>query len=534
MKHRQGKTLCALLVLTIVLGLVLTGCGAQEQAPSPVNGKDTIAVYTIADPAGDWGFPSPYAHYDRGPGILRMSFLFDTLVWRDSQGYVPALAASWEYLEEENAYLFQLRNNVKWHDGEAFTAEDVAFTFEYLKKHPYSMSDTSVVAGVQVLADDLVKIKLTEPFAPFINRIAGAVPILPKHIWQNIDNPKEFTAPEAVVGTGPFKFGDYNREQGSYLFVANHEYYLGKPKVEQLRFIKLNQQLAGAALKRGEINYTPVPPEMVAELENSQFALIKADYDWALKLMFNHTKEPLNNKDFRQGLAYAINRQELVDITKRGFALAGSPGLLSATSSWYNPEVKAYEYSSEEAMAHFAKAGYSLVAGKLTKEGDPVILTLLFDPDTEREAQLIKSQLEALGLTVQLKSAESKTRDALVQDWQFDLALLGHGGLGTDPAFFTQVIGGPSFHSARYTENERLNSLIKQQLSTLDEAKRKDLIKEIQRIYAEEMPCLALYYPDQYYAHDGQIQLYNTWLGIGTGIPLPLNKAAFVAVEGAS
>lgn len=525
----------------VCCGLLLTGCGqkspenlpAGTQVSGTVDPQTGLEVYTIADGAGDWGFPSPYGHYDRGPGILRMSFLFDTLIWRDATGYVPALAETWQYLEDETAYLFELRPGVTWHDGEPFTARDVAFTFRYLEEHPYSLADTSAVAEVEVLDDYRVKIKLHRPFAPFLTRVAGAVPILPEHIWQGVENPAEFNQPEAVIGTGPFKLADYNREQGSYLYLANEDYYLGVPLVKQLRFVKLNPQLAGAALLQGEVNYTPIPPDMLAQLQDKDVSILKADYDWALKLMFNHTKEPFSRKEFRQGLAYAIDRQELVDIAKRGFGLAGNPGLLSETSPWYNETVVAYEYEQEKALALFEQAGYQYEDGRLVKDGAPAVFTLLFDPDTEREAQLLQSQLERVGIELQLRSVEAKTRDSLVSDWQFDLAILGHGGLGTDPAFYTQVIVGPSFHSARFTANEQLNTLITDQLMTMDRKGRQELLKEIQRIYAEEMPCLTLYYPDNYFAHDGQIELYNTWQGVATGVPLPLNKLAFVAGGGA-
>lgn len=527
MRSKKIKFSFLLLFSLVLGGLLLTGCGVKE--PDAATGHPSgIEVYTIADAAGDWGFPSPYGHYDRGPGILRMSFLFDTLVWRDATAYVPALAENWEYLEEETAYLFELRPDVTWHDGEPFTARDVAFTFRYLKEHPYSMADTTAVAAVEVLDDYRVIIKLHEPFAPFLALIAGAVPILPEHIWQSVENPAEYSQPEAVIGTGPYKLADYNREQGSYLYLANEDYYLGEPLVKQLRFVKLNPQLAGAALLRGEINYTPIPPEMLDELLGQDISIVKADYDFAVKLMFNHTKEPFSGKEFRQGLAYAINRQELVDIAKRGHGLAGSPGLLSETSPWYNGGVPAYGYDQDRALALFEKAGYHYENGKLVKDGKPAMFTLLFDPDTEREAQLLEKQLEEVGIELRLRSVEAKTRDSLVSDWQFDLALLGHGGLGTDPAFYTQVIVGPSFHSARYTANEQLNNLIKDQLKTMDRESRLGLLKKIQEIYAEEMPCLTLYYPDNYFAHDGQVELFNTWQGVATGVPLPLNKLSFV------
>ena len=74
------------------------------------------------------GFPSPYGHYPRGPGYIRMSLIFDTLLWKDDNDIIPALAEKWEFIEEENAYIFNLRKKAKWHDGREFTPTDVVFT----------------------------------------------------------------------------------------------------------------------------------------------------------------------------------------------------------------------------------------------------------------------------------------------------------------------------------------------------------------------------------------------------------------------
>lgn len=111
---------------------------------SPALASDeTIDVFTIADPTGDWGFPSPYGHYPRGPGYVRMSMIFDTLIWKDENGYVPALAESWQM--EDSAYVFNLRKNVIWQDGEPLTAKDVIFTIDYAKKHPYPLVNSKLV-----------------------------------------------------------------------------------------------------------------------------------------------------------------------------------------------------------------------------------------------------------------------------------------------------------------------------------------------------------------------------------------------------
>ena len=124
-----------LLVLGVICSLFIlaAGCGQKDGTMSENSAGNN--VYTVADSTGDWGYPSPYAHYLRGPGYIRMNLIFDTLVWKDDQGYVPAIAESWDYLEGENAYTFQLRKDVTWHDGEKLTPEDVVFTFNYIKEH---------------------------------------------------------------------------------------------------------------------------------------------------------------------------------------------------------------------------------------------------------------------------------------------------------------------------------------------------------------------------------------------------------------
>ena len=111
-----------------LLGLAAAGLLLLILCSTAPAADETVDVLTIADTTGDWGFPSPYAHYSRGPGYVRMSLIFDTLIWKDQNGFVPALAEKWEYLPDEKAYVFNLRKGVTWNDGEPFTARDVAFT----------------------------------------------------------------------------------------------------------------------------------------------------------------------------------------------------------------------------------------------------------------------------------------------------------------------------------------------------------------------------------------------------------------------
>ena len=517
----------AIVTLSSILLFSLLTCLAIAGADSGNTNEEGEITCIIADSTGDWGYPSPHGHYPRGPGYVRMSLVFDTLVWKDKQGFVPALATDWEYLEDENAYLFHLREGVTWHDGEKFTADDVAFTFNYVKEHPSWWVDLKSLKQAEILDEYTVKIYLEERYAPFLNSDAGGLAILPKHIWQDVEDPAEFKEPESLIGTGPFKLVDYSKTHGTYLYEANKDYYLGKPSIDNLKFVKISEEMASTALMRNEVFATAILPETVAEVRENGFVIINQSGNWNAKLMINHEKEPMSSKEFRHALAYAINRTELVEIAQRGHAIQGSPGLLSPTSSYYNPDIVTYEYDPERAKDILESMGYG-------QNGEILELELITAPRMgfERVAEIIARQLEAVGIKVNIRSLESKTLDYRVMNQQFDLAISGHGGIGGDPSILNKVILGNFGYSANYTKNDTLNQLLEAHLHEMDQEKRQAIVREIQGVYAEELPALTLYYPTWYWGHDGSVDIYYTMGGIASGIPIPLNKLAFMEYKG--
>jgi peptide/nickel transport system substrate-binding protein len=522
MKKRLRRRFLLLITIGFMLmgGLLLTFASCS---------KDTgeVASYTIADSTGDWGYPSPYAHYARGPGYVLMSFIFETLVWKDATDFVPQLAREWKYNADENAYVFKLQKNVQWHDGTSFSAEDVVFTFQYTKEHPYPWVDNTVIKSVEAVDPHTVKLYLNRPYAPFLHDVVGTQPIMPKHIWEGVDKPDQFTGPEAAIGTGPYTLADYSKEHGTYLYKAFDGYYLGKPAVKEIRFVKMSAEMIPAALKGGSANAGSVPPEIVSEMQEAGLTVITAPVAWNAKMSINHKKAPLSSKKFRHALAYAIDRDALVQITQRGHAVAGSPGMVPPTSSWYNPKTPQYGYDPAQAEHLLEELGYTREGTYFTKDGQELRLGLIATAQFKEVGQFIMNQLEAAGIRIDFKTLEAKTVDAKVEAWDFDLSIYGHGGL-YEPSFLNKAIIGQGFFSARYDSDERLNQLLQAQLTEMNPDKRKKLVAEIQELYAEELPALTLYYPKWYWAHDGTVDLYFTMDGIASGVPIPLNRMAFV------
>ena len=523
------------LLYVLVLAGLLCGCSTTKQ-PAITEIKDT--VFTIADHTGDHGLPSPYTHYFRGPGYLRMSLLFDCLVWKDDKGYIPALAEKWEYNRDENSYIFHLRQQATWHDGQKFTANDVVFTFEYMRKYPYYITNISMVKQVEAINDYEVKFYLNRLYAPFLDTVAGTIPILPAHIWQGVTDPANLRTKEAVIGTGPFRLVDYSKENGTYLYEAYDGYYQGKPKFKQIKMVKMNVEMVAAALAQGQIDMAQVPPELVTRLEQTGINVMVMPHDWIANLVVNHQKEPFNHKEFRQALSYAIDRKALIDTTLRGEGLAGNPGLVPADNEWFNPALRNLNsYDPTKAENILNMLGYVKNGLYREKNGKILEMELLtgnsggsggVDEPGERQGEFIKAQLEKVGIKVNLRILESKTADSRINDWSFDLALNSHGGLGADPDYLKNEIMGKNFNSARFKANENLAGLLNQQVSVLDKTERRQLIYKIQEENADEVPAIPLYYPTRYYACTPKATLFITKQGIGLGVPIPLNKMIFI------
>jgi len=494
----------------------------------------------IADGTGDWGNPNPFGHYPRGPGYVRMSWVFDTLVWKDQKGYIPALADSWKYDPKTLTFTFHLNPRAKWHDGNPVTADDVAFTIGYYQKHPYRFVKTTGIAVVAVTDAHTVLIKLAKPYAPFLSDIGGTMPILPKHVWDSVRNPESYSDPKAFIGSGPYIFRDFDKTRGTYLYEAFADYYQGRPKVERLIYVRSGKPLI--SLTTGEADLATIQPEMGSALVAKGIKVISDERGWVKKILINHHKEPLNDKRFRQALAHLIDRKEIITQGHRGFATPASYGLLSSDHDMYNPDTPKYRHDVEKAAALVESLGFTRGKdGFFQKPGKKLRLTLLSsnisaggESIADRDGEIIKRQLEKGGISVDLVNMEQATTDARVKEWDFDLAVSGHGGIAGEPVILNEMIssvyGGGSVTSARYDENIALNKLLEKSLAEMDRAKRKKIVYQIQELYAQELPAIPLYYPQTKAAYNPRkgVDWFYTKGGIAKGIPLPQNKVALI------
>lgn len=468
------------------------GASSDNADPSQVNGeskKDEPLVIRLS--GGDYGYTSPYTHYSRGPGIFKMRLVFDSLLERDEKGYIPWLAESWDIEDEGKTYIFNLQQGVKWHDGREMTAHDVEFSFKYYLEHPpVSISDILIdkdfLLDVEAVSDYQVKFTTAEPNATFLSD-AGTARIIPKQIWEQVEDPQGFLEPEAVIGCGPYRLTDYEKEHGSYRFEAFEDYWGPEPLVDVIEFVPVSDSIL--AFEKGEIDLTGVTTDLLSRFQSDpEFKILESPGFWGYRIIFNMEKnEIFRNREFRQAFAHAVDKQDVVDKIARGAAITGSYGILTRHHVWYNPDVIEYELDPDKARDILRK-------NNLDKN---LSFTLLVGADTEvRIGEILKEQLSKAGIEIKVESVDGKSRDARIAEGQYQIALVGHGGWGNDPDYlrtrFSSELSAWASGTPGYN-NPEVERLSEEQIKETDTELRKEMIFELQKLLAEDVPEIPLY-----------------------------------------
>jgi len=524
-----------------VVGLVTAACSTTVTTPrAEPGGARPERVELVRLAGGNIGYPSPYA-YSRGPGLAQTFLMFDSLLWKDSTGQMlPWLAASWTSSPDGTEWTFTLRDGISWQDGQPFTAEDVVFTFDYITKGA-ARTALGVIGAVPVTetvatASNVVTMRLERPFAPFEEAVAGRVPIVPKHVWSEVTDPTRFRDPAALVGTGPYRLAGYDEAAGSYDYVANESYWLGPPYVKRVQFVPAPNELL--ALQRGEIdiaNVTETPDEVLAPLRNDpRYQLITAPGESNTALHFNLTRGfPFDDKRFRQGVAYAVDRADLVKRILLGNGEPGSLGNVAPSSPWLAPGLPAYNRDLARAGALLDEIGLRDTTGDGVRnlpDGSPFAPELLIAPSQAKTAELVKEYLRDAGINLQIRSADQATVDPALAEARFDVALVNYGAMGSDPDWLRQRLSSRvqsrSFLRIPGYNNPTFEDAAGRQLLAVDHAERLALVHTMQRAVAEDVPLISLYLPTRtaLFAKGTFADWYYTPAGVFGLYPYVLNK----------
>ncbi|WP_240688108.1 ABC transporter substrate-binding protein [Pseudalkalibacillus hwajinpoensis] len=492
-----------LALLTIVVGLFITACSGGNDTSTESEGEGSTLIFA----RGADSLSLDAINVTDGESTRVTHNIYETLFKYDEKLELqPGLATEYELAEDELTWTLKLRKGVSFHDGTDFNADAVVFNFDRWMdpNHPehngeftyYSFlyggfkgDQDHKIEYVKAIDDYTVEIKLTEPTAPFISYLAipmfgMASPEAVQKYGENYD--------ENPVGTGPFVFDSWTRND-KILLSKNEDYYVEDiPRLDQLIFRVIPDNSARfTALQTGEV-------DMIDGLSPDDADLVKSDGNLDLVkrpgfnigyLAFNMEKEPFNNPKVRKALNYAINKDSIIDAFYNGMAEKAVNPI--PPSLWgYNEEIDGYSYDPEKAKELLAEAG---LEGGFTTELWAMSNPRPYMPQPLKIAEAIQSDLAEVGVEIDINTYEWATYLDKTSNGEHDMALFGWTGVMADPDNFlfpnlSKTNATKPANNRAFYKNEEFTNLLLKARTTFDEEERIQLYKEAQEIFYDDAP----------------------------------------------
>ena len=529
-------------LLLVVLLAAAVGCQRDEEAstltvpPSPAAAaKQQLTQATLSDPKTF----NPILVVDSA-SAMALEDVFEALVRLNPKTteIEPMLAESWEYSADGSACTFHLRHDVRWQDGNPFTASDVAFTFKAVfdDRVPNSAKHVLTVDGkpikVETLDESTVRFTAPHPFAPLLDSIR-AVDILPEHIlgaalekgtlaqqW-GIDSP-----PGKLIGTGPFRMVQY--AQGQFLrYRRNPDYWMrdeaGKllPYLEEkILLIVPNQDALYLKFVGGQTDVHYPRPEEVAELQtkSAELGLTVSEIGTDTGTQFvtfnrnprhyehNGKRDPRLNwftdKTFLKALAHAVDKKSMILNCLNGYGIPAVAYISPENRTYHNPNLTDYDYDLDEARRLLAEGGYVNRGGDLyDKDGNRVEFNLTTNAGNqirEKMCSILKEDWTKLGMEVNYRPLDFPSLvEKLDTNFDWDAILIGFTG-GIEPQNGANVLRSngnlhmwnPNQPSPQTEWEKEIDTLLDAGARELDRAKRQQYYWRIQQILQDELPMI--------------------------------------------
>lgn len=488
---------------------------------------------------GDESTLTPYTYVTGFPGWNLLMLQYDSLMAIDEAGQPqPWLATKVDVSADGATYTLTLADGVTFNDGQPLTSADVAFTVTYFQANTQSRFTRALrgVQSVETPSATQVVLKLSGPNPSFPLRTLADVPILPKHIWESVTNPAEYTFDAVTnVGSGPYKLVEYNADQ-FYRFEANDDYFRGPPAVKELVVAKFADDAGSvAALRAGEVDMIvrPIAPEQIEILGSEAGVKINQGPQFTTTMLnYDTTRFPFDRLEVRQAVSLAVDRQDLVDTVYLGGATPGSAGWIHPQSPFFNSAiVTKTDVVAANALLDGINATDTNGDGIRELDGQPLSVEMLTPSNDSlrlRVAELVREMLLKVGIDAKVASVEQATWEAKVwpdfdvsKGRDYQLAVWGWSApVQADPGQIAQLVDSdPAVGSINLTgfSDPETDKLAEELGVTGDPARRQEIINRLQEIIAEKLPFVMLLYPDGAYAYRPDV--YDGWVFItGRGI----------------
>ncbi len=477
----------SLVLLAALLSLSASAAGpTPAQAQERARAKEVIVAFAaeprtlLPNTIVDWTTNDQVEH------------IYDRLVDRDPKDYKPApmLATGWKIIND-TTWEFTLRQGVKFHNGEPFTATSVKATMDYIKdpaNKTHYLPLWAQVKEVQVVSDYLVRLITERPWPGLIDRMASTafLPMPPKALKEQ--GVQALLA--KPIGTGPFKFVQWARDE-KLVLEKNPDYWQGAPDLTRVTFRFIPEFSARlAALLAGEIDIMKdVPPHAVEMLDRSGKAKVRSTVSSRINYLalVNLKPGPMQDLRVRKAIHHAVNVDELIQQVLKGRA-SKMCGPLAPLNVDYSPKGQCIKHDPAQAQALFKEAGI-----------DPTKLQLALDTPSgryplDRDVSLaVAAQLQRVGIKVSVVINEWGTHlDKIKNRTTGDMFFLGWGPSLDAQNVIESLFQGNQTYSS-YGGNKAIEAKIAQAVTIMDPKKRLEAWAELQQMVHDEVPWVFLW-----------------------------------------
>jgi peptide/nickel transport system substrate-binding protein len=508
-----GAVLTAVLLVT---SAAAPWSGASAQSRST---KDTRALtVTVAPRGGEWKRVFNPFRDDADTRFPSTAGIYEPLIIynRATGSYLPWLATGYQWVANNSRLRFSIRSGVLWSDGTPFSARDVAFTFELMRRYPALDRQKlwSLLADAAVLDAGSVEFTFKRPCTPALVYI-GHQPIVPEHTWRSVQLPASFDDPNPV-GTGPFT--EVRRFQPTvYELGRNTRYWQsGKPAAALLRvpLYRSNEEIL-KALSADEVDWASL---FLPDIEGSWVAKDPTrhqywypDFGPTALLYLNTHRKPFHDRDVRKAVSMAIDRPRIMKEALNGNALpADATGLAESQKAWKDA---APAQGSDWTKRDVAQANRLMDEAGLARGSDGIRVVSGSGPmryeiqvvqgwtDWVAAAGIIQQNLGEIGIAASVKALEYNGWIGTLKQGRFDLSL-GFGSRGPTPYQFyrsqmdgalVRPIGEEAVDNFHRFASAEAGDLLRRFEATSDSDEQAGLSRQLQRLYVANAPSLPLY-----------------------------------------
>jgi peptide/nickel transport system substrate-binding protein len=525
----------AALVAVLVFALALAGCGGaaggaegEAAAPQAAEGEPSTAgegeEAAAAEPVTMrvattyiWDTANPtYGWY----GYSLRNLIYDTLIeWTTLDAVGPGLAESWDVSDDGLVWTFHIREGVTFHDGTPCTAEDIAWSLNWAQEMEVETYSFYLYAFEDITALDptTLQITLSEPIGN-MEYMLIFVWITPRSVWEGMtyEEIMEFEDLSAGIGTGPYRLVDWV-EGESLTLEANEDYWGGRPAIDRIIYQEYASEDAMVqALLAGEVDVIDSAPNTaiapLQDAENIELAIMPTtEIDELIINSHESGTQPasLNDPAVRLAIAYAVDKQRIVDVAYLGYAEAATTVIPTSMGEWHNTDVVDIPFDPVEGNRILEEAGYVDSDGDGIREdleGNPMVYRL-YAEDTAtntRILEIISDGLDQIGISAPPTVMDEDSLIALYPAFDFDLVYWGWG-LDPDPDFAMLIFTCDQREEGGWSDsgycNEDFEQMYYDQGHAIDHDERVRLIWEMQEYLFEERPYIVLTYPDYVQAY---------------------------------